>query len=210
MRAALGLDRVHLLGYSWGGMLALEYALTRSPGLASLVLQSCDASSPMAEIAIQRVYDGLPAEVRETLRRHEAAGTTDAPEYKAARRVFDVRHVCRIDPWPAFLQRAMARANWAIIAAMRERDDRHAPGGLKNWDVTADLGEIRLPTLVLGGRYDGIAPGQDEVLRDGILGAEWVRFEESSHFAHAEESGRFLGVLNDFLTRVERGTVQPA
>jgi proline-specific peptidase len=129
VRAALRLDRIHLLGFSWGGTLALEYAMTQPSGLASLVALSCGPSSRMAEDATERVYDELPREVRETLRRHEAAGTTDDPEYQAARQVFNVRHVCRIDPWPAFLERAVARANWAIGAAMRKRPDRHAPAG---------------------------------------------------------------------------------
>ena len=204
VRGALVLDRVHLLGFSWGGSLALEYALTRPAGLVSLVLHSAFASARAVGEVEQRAYDGLPPAVRDTLRRHEAAGTTDDPEYQAARRVFDLRHVCRIDPLPDFLQRAIAGANFAIGAAMADRDDRHAPVGRKNWDVTAHLGEIRVPTLVLGGRHDGFTAGQDEVLRDGIPGAEWVRFEESSHYAHAEEPERFLAVLDGFLTRVER------
>jgi L-proline amide hydrolase len=66
------------------------------------------------------------------------------------------------------------------------------------------LGAIQVPTLVLAGSYDGFAGGQDEVLRDGIASAEWVRFEESWPFAHAEEPERFFAVLNGFLTRVER------
>jgi proline-specific peptidase len=206
IRAALALDRLHLLGFSWGGALALEYALTRPPGVASLILHSTFASSRAAAAIEQRAYDTLPPEVAETLRRHEAAGTVDDPAYQAARRVFDLRYVCRIDPWPDFLQRAIARSNFAIADAMEDRDDRHAPGGRKNWDITAHLGEIQAPTLVLAGRHDGLA-GRGEVLRDSIPGAEWVRFEQSSHYAHAEEPEHFLAVLDRFLTRVE-GTEQ--
>ena len=204
VRAALGLERLHLLGFSWGGALALEYALTHPDGLASLILHSTFASCQAAAAIEQRAYDALPSETAETLRRHEAAGTIDDPAYQAARRVFDLRSVCRIDPWPDFVQRAIARANFAIADVMENRDDRHAPGGRKNWDVTTHLNEIQVPTLVLAGRYDGLAGGQDEVLRDGIVGAEWVRFEESSHYAHAEEPEHFLAVLDTFLTRVER------
>jgi proline-specific peptidase len=205
VRAALGLGRVHLLGFSWGGALALEYALERPEGLASLVLHSTFSRSRAADESQQRAYVGLPAGVATTLRRHEAAGTLDDPEYRAARRVFDLRHVCRIDPWPEFLGRAIARANFAVADAMEERDDRHAPGGRRNWDITPHLGEIRVPTLVIGGRHDGLVGGEDAVLRDAIPGAEWVRFEASSHYAHAEEPERFLAVLDGFLTRVERG-----
>ena len=172
--------------------------------LASLILHSTFASCRAAGAIEQRAYDALPPEIAETLREHEAAGTTDDSAYQAARRVFDLRYVCRIDPWPDFLQRAIAWANFAIAEAMEDRDDRHAAGGRKNWDVTAQLGEIRVPTLVLAGRYDGLDGGQDEVLRDGIAGATWVRFEESSHYAHAEEPERFVAVLDGFLTRVEQ------
>lgn len=207
VRAALGLDRLHLLGFSWGGALAIEYALTQPTGLASLMLHSTYASAQPARAAEDRLYDGLPPEVRDVLRRHEAKGTIDDPAYQAARRVFDLRHVCRIDPWPDFLQRAIARANWSVAEVMEDRDDRHAPGGRKNWDVTAHLGEILVPTLVLSGRHDGLVAGQDEVLRDGIPGAEWVRFEESSHYAHAEEPQHFLAVVETFMTRVEQAAV---
>ena len=204
VRAALGLDQLHLLGFSWGGALALEYVLTRPAGLASLVLHSAFASCQTTAAIEQRAYDALPPKIAQTLRTHEAAGTTDDPAYQAARRIFDLHFVCRIDPWPDFLQRAIARANFTIGAAMDERDDRHAPGGYKHWDITAHLGEIRIPTLVLGGRHDGLVGGQDEVLRDSIPGAEWVRFGASAHYAHAEEPERFLAVLDEFLTRIER------
>jgi proline-specific peptidase len=202
VRAVLGLDRLHLLGFSWGGALALEYALTQPAGLASLILHSTFASCQAGEAITQRAYNTLPPEIAETLRRHEAAGAIDDPAYQAARQVFDLRHVCRIDPWPDFLQRAIARANFSIADEMEDRDDRHAPGGHKNWEVTAHLGEIKVPTLILAGRYDGLAG--DDILRDGIPDAEWVCFEESSHYAHAEEPERFVAVLDEFLTRVER------
>jgi proline-specific peptidase len=204
VRQALGLDGVHLLGFSFGGALALEYALTKPAGLASLVLHSTFASSQAAVAREQRAYDQLPVDVAATLRRHEEAGTIDDPTYRAARQVFDLRFVCRIDRWPDFLQRAIANANFAIGAVMEDRDDRHAPGGYKNWDVTAHLGEIDVPTLVVGGRHDGLAGGQEAVLAATIPDAEVVVFEESSHYAHAEEPERFLAVLDDFLARVER------
>lgn len=208
VRDALGLEQLHLLGFSWGGALALEYALTQPDGLASLILHSTFASIKAAATIEQRAYDTLPPEIAQTLRTYEAAGTTDDPAYQSARRVFDLRFVCRIDPWPDYLQRAIAQANFTIGMAMDDRDDRHAPGGIKNWDVTAHLQEIRVPTLILTGRYDGLAG--DDVLRDGIPGAEWVRFEESSHYAHAEEPERFLTVLDQFLTRVERASATDA
>src|SRR5918911_5719625 len=89
VREALGLERIHLFGSSWGGMLAMEYALTQPRGLASLVLASAPASIPQWVEETGRLRAQLPAEVQEVLDRHEAAGTTDDPEYTDAAMVFN-------------------------------------------------------------------------------------------------------------------------
>src|SRR5207245_10049269 len=96
-------DRHHVLGQSWGGFLAQEYALTRPRGLRSLVLADTAASFPDFVAEANRLRTGLPPEVEATLRRHEEAGTTDDPEYEEACMVFYGRHLCRLDPWPAGL-----------------------------------------------------------------------------------------------------------
>jgi proline-specific peptidase len=106
VREALGLDRVHLFGNSWGGMLAMEYALTQPAGLESLVLASAPASIPQWVEETGRLRAQLPAEVKAVLDRREAAGTTDDPEYGEAAMVFNRRHVCRVDPWPDCVQRS--------------------------------------------------------------------------------------------------------
>src|SRR5207247_9365395 len=84
VRDALGLDRLHLFGSSWGGMLAMQYALTRPPGLASLVLSSSPASIPVWAEEANRLRGELPADVQGALDEYEAAGTLDAPEYAEA------------------------------------------------------------------------------------------------------------------------------
>src|SRR3954467_9553602 len=90
----------HVLGQSWGGFLAQEYAFTRPEGLRSLVLADTAASFPDFVREANRLREDLPPDVEATLRRHEDAGTTDDPEYGEACMVFYVRHVCRLDPWP--------------------------------------------------------------------------------------------------------------
>jgi L-proline amide hydrolase len=77
-------------------------------------------------------------------------------------------------------------------------------GTLKPWDVRERLGEIRVPTLLVSGRYDEATPAMQETLRNGIVGAEQHIFENSSHLPHAEEPEAFRAVVGDFLTRVER------
>jgi proline-specific peptidase len=205
VRQALGLDRLHLLGQSWGGMLAMEYALTQPEGLISLTIASSPASMIQWVDEANRLREDLPPEVQATLLRHEAAGTTDNPEYERAVRVFYLRHVCRVDPTPESVQRtfdAIAR-NPEVYHTMNGPNEFHVIGSLKNWDIIDRLGEINVPTLVTSGRYDEATPLIAQTVRDGIPGARWEVFEESGHVAHAEEPERYMQVLNAFLSEVE-------
>jgi proline-specific peptidase len=137
------------------------------------------------------------------MRRHEAAGTMKDPEYQTAAQVFYQRFVCRLDPWPAWLTQEAEEMNIDLNTHMYT-SELPRTGPLSRWDIRARLGDIRLPTLITAGRYDGAAGGQEQLLHDGIPGSELVIFEESSHYAHAEESDRYLAVLDDFLRRVEQ------
>ena len=202
---ALGLERVHILGHSWGGMLAMQYAIGQPEGLASLVVESSPANVPAWIAEVQRLRSELPPEVEATLRRHEEAGTTDDPEYEEAVMVFYRRHLCRTDPWPDWLVRCFEtlEANPEVYHSMNGPSEFHVIGTIKDWDISDRLGEIRLPTLILSGRYDEVTPATVEVVHRGIPGSEWVLLEESSHMAQAEEPERTLAVIREFLARVE-------
>jgi proline-specific peptidase len=208
IRNALGLERVHILGQSWGGMLAMEYALTKPEGLASLIIAGSPASIPQWIAEANRLRAELPPEVQAALTKHEEAGTTDAPEYQEAMLVFYARHVCRLDPWPDCVARAFEKLtqNPEVYNTMNGPSEFHVTGTLKNWDITGRLGEIRVPTLVASGRYDEATPAIAETVHRGITGSEWVIFEESSHLPHIEEPEKFMQVLGQFLSRVEAGT----
>jgi len=205
IRRALGLERVHLLGQSWGGMLAMEYALTKPAGLASLILADSLASMPQWIAEINRLRAELPSEVQATLLKHEAAGTTDDPEYQEGMMVFYGRHICRLDPWPDCLNRTLERVLQSpeVYSTMWGASEFHVTGTLKDWDIANRLDEIRVPALVVGGRYDEATPAMTEALHRGMAGSEWVIFENSAHMPHLEETKRYMQVLTDFLDRVE-------
>jgi proline-specific peptidase len=206
VRAALGLDRIHLFGSSWGGMLAMEYALTRPAGLASLVLASSPASIPVWAEETNRLRRELPEEVQRVLDEHEAAGTTDSPEYEAATMAFYERHVCRLDPWPDYVLRTFAglQEHPDVYLTMQGPNEFVITGTLKDWDITDRLGEIDVPTLITAGRHDEFTPRQAEALHRSIAGSELVTFEESSHMQFAEEPEHYRRVVAAFLDRVER------
>jgi L-proline amide hydrolase len=207
VREALGLERVHLFGNSWGGMLAMEYALTRPPGLASLVLASAPASIPQWVEETGRLRAQLPAEVQAVLDRHEQAGTTDDPEYTEAAMVFNRRHVCRVDPWPDCVLRSFEfiERHGVVYHTMNGPSEFHVTGTLREWSVVDRLGEIDVPTLVVTGEHDEATPAINRTVAEGIRGAESVVLEGASHMAHVEQTDDYLRLLDRFLSRVEQG-----
>ncbi|HSP71131.1 MAG TPA: proline iminopeptidase-family hydrolase [Gaiellaceae bacterium] len=203
VRDALGLAETHLFGSSWGGMLAMEYALTRPAGLASLTLASSPASIPLWAEETARLRSELPEDVRRVLDEHEAAGTTQSPEYVEATMAFYRRHVCRTDPWPDYVRSTLDRLFEEVYLTMQGPNEFVITGTLSDWDVTDRLPEIDVPTLVTSGRYDEATPRIAQAVHHGIPGSEWALFEHSSHMAFVEETERYLEVLDDFLSRVE-------
>jgi L-proline amide hydrolase len=205
LRDALDLPTVHVLGLSWGGMLGLEYALLKPGGLASLTVASGPASNSQWIAEAERLRHQLPAEVLAVLEHHERQGTTESSEYQQAMLVYYERHVCRQKPWPDCVKRSMAymMSNPEVYLTMNGPSEFHVTGTFRGWTVEDRLSEIDLPVLVTSGRYDECTPAIAQTVVEGIAGAEGVIFEESAHFAHAEEPGRYVTVLKGFLERVE-------
>ncbi len=206
IRRALGLVQVHLFGHFWGGMLALEYALTRPEGLAGLILAGAPASMRQFVDGTNRLRRELPPEVQCTLAEHEAAGTTEDPAYRGAMMEFYRRHFCRRQPWPESLTRSFDKwmGDPQVYLTMNGPSEFAVTGVLRDWDIVDRLGEIRVPTLITSGRYDEVTPDVIETVHHGIRGSEWVLFENSAHMAHLEEPHRYMEVLEEFLSRVER------
>jgi len=151
-----------------------------------------------------RLRDELPAEIQSVLLKHEAvllkheaAGTFNDPEYQTAMMEFYNRHVCRVVPNPEYVQRSFAKLgqNPEVYNTMNGPSEFHVIGTIKNWDVRHRLGEIHAPTLVTSGKYDEATPLIATTIQNGISGASWVLFEQSSHMAHVEETDRYIQVL---------------
>lgn len=207
LRRSLGLERVHLLGHSWGGQLAMEYALTQPAGLASLVLSDTLASASQWAEEARRLIQSLPPDIQQNIREHQAAGSTDSKEYQAAMKVFS-RHYAggHIDPKPEWVKEAFKKIeDNEVYLTMWGPSEFCVTGSLRDWDITGRLAEIRVPTLVLCGRDDEATPALAETIQRGIPGSELTIFEHSAHFPHIEETELYLQVLDRFLSRVESG-----
>jgi L-proline amide hydrolase len=200
--ATLGIaDRYHLLGQSWGGMLAAEHAVRRPAGLKSLTIADSPASMELWLSEANRLRGLLPPDVQATLLRHEADGTTDSDEYQKAEQVFNDRHVCRIVPNPP----EVAATNAAIAAdptvyhTMNGPSEFHVVGTLKGWTVIDRLDRIAAPTLLISGRHDEATEAVVQPFADRIPDVRWTIFEHSSHMPHIEEEEAYLRLVGAFL-----------
>jgi proline-specific peptidase len=211
VRDALGLERVHLLGQSWGGMLAMQYALDDPAGLASIVVADSPADMRHWVAEANRLRADLPAEIAATLTEHETAGTTSDPAYAAAVEVFYRRHVCRLAAWPdPFVRSIDAMTNDGFVYnVMNGPSEFHVIGKLKDWTILDRLHEIRVPTLLLSGAHDEATPAIVGAIAERIPNAAWIVFEESSHTPHLEEPAAFEAAVNGFLAGVEAEMFRP-
>jgi proline-specific peptidase len=206
VRAALGLERLHLFGSSWGGMLAMQYVLDRKPDLESLTLCGSPASMTRWVADCEELLAAEPAETRQAIREHEAAGFTACPEYQAAILGFYRRHVCRMSPWPAGLERSFAEAGYEVYHTMNGPSEFTVTGTLKTWDIMDRLGEIAVPALLVGGRYDECTPGHLEDMHERIAGSQLTIIEDASHLCFAEQPEEFNTIIDSFLDRTDRGS----
>jgi len=203
VRLQLGLERIHLLGTSWGGMLALEHVLSGAEGIVSLILSSTLAS--IEEWASEQLVlkSALPADVVEMLDRHERSETYDDPEYEQAMKVYFDRHFYRGPEPRAELELMDAGRGRDVYLAMQGPNEWTPTGALRGWDVRDRLGEIDVPTLVIRGRYDMCTDPIAKSLVNGIPDAREVVLEESSHTPLLEQTDRYLASIGAFMRQAE-------
>ena len=206
VRQSLGLERMHLFGNSWGGWLAMQYVLDRQPRLESLTISSSPPSVERAVREMNELRRQLPDDVQRVLDDHEARSFFNCPEYTAAVMVFYKRHLCRLDRWPEGVEQALGPGFGAgpYLTMWGPSEFGPVTGNLAGWDITDRLAEIRVPTLVTVGRHDEMRPEHMAVLADGIPGAEFAIFEESSHMAFVEERETYVATVRRFLESADR------
>ncbi len=202
LREELKLAQVHILGHSWGSMLAVDYMLTGPEGVKSLILAGPALSIPRYLRDVEVLRSKLPPAVQETLKRHEAAGTTDSKEYQDAAMVFYKRHLCRLDPWPPEMS-DNSSFGFEVYRTMWGPSEFYATGPLKDYDRTSRLHELRLPVLFTAGRYDETTPEQAEWYRSLVPGAKLAIFENSAHMTMLDEARKYIAVVRAFLRDVD-------
>jgi proline iminopeptidase len=203
VRRALKLDEVHILGHSWGTTLAAAYMLTKPSGVKSVIFSSPCLSAPMWEEDQKRNIAKLPVEVQETIRRCEAEGKTDSPEFKEAILAFSKEFVYRGEPDLEWLKAGAGMKNPEVYQTMWGPSEFTVHGNLKTFDCTSQLKEIDSPTLYTCGRYDEATPESTEYYSSQTPGSQFHVFENSAHMPYMEEPEEFLRVIGGFMKKVD-------
>lgn len=201
--AALKLERFHLLGHSWGSIVAAEYLWSRREGVASLVLASPVLSFPRYAAHGGKLRASLPPETRAVLDRAEAEGNFESREAQLATMEYYSRYFCRLNPWPECLLETLLGFGRQTYQTMQGPTEFIVTGNLRVYDCTARLGSIAVPVLVTCGRHDLSDPEAALADQRAIPGSEIAIFEQSSHMPHLEEEEAYLRTLADFLVRSE-------
>jgi L-proline amide hydrolase len=193
-------NKYNIVGQSWGGMLGMQFAIQKPKGLNAMVIADSPASMEVWVSEANKLRKELPPEVEATLLKHEAAETTEDPEYIAAVDVFYSRHLCRI-PQPPYVVASFDQlaADPTVYHTMNGPSEFHVIGSLKHWDIRPQLKEIQTPTLLVSGQYDEATPAMVKEINGLIPGSKWELFAESSHMPHVEEPAKFKRVVAEFL-----------
>ncbi len=201
-RAMFGDRKIHLFGNSWGGMLALAYAIKYQGHLKSLT--SCSGLSSGSQVIseMRKLIAQMPERYRSYIEKHEKDGDFANPEYVEATEYFYRQHVLRMDTWPDDVSEAAELADRrGTYARMSGPSEFTITGVIKDIEFTDRLNGIRIPVLITCGKYDEVTPAIAETLHAGIENSEAVMFQESSHLQFWEERAKYIDLLESFVRR---------
>ncbi|MFA5008260.1 MAG: proline iminopeptidase-family hydrolase [Candidatus Omnitrophota bacterium] len=205
IREALNLKKVHILGHSWGTMLAIDYILKLAPkGIISLIFSGPCLSATMWGLDQRKYLLELPLKIREIILKAERAENFDSKEYQDAMLDYYKLHVCRLPSWPDCLKRALSEMNYEIYKYMWGPSEFTITGTLKKYDRINELYKIKIPTLFTCGEFDETTPQTTDFYHKKIPQSEIFVFKNASHNHHLEKTKEYLMVISDFLKRVEK------
>jgi proline iminopeptidase len=202
VRKKLRLGKVDLLGHSYGGLLAIAYALKYQNNLRSLISLSGLDDVPLAIEEMEKMRLKLPRETLDLMKKCESEGNYDNPEYQAALNVFYKKYFCRLNEWPKELVYSLEHTSKPVYLTMNGPTEFGIIGGIRYWNVSRELKRIRVPTLVTYGRYDEVSPRVAQSIHRGIKGSKFVEFSKSSHMAMWEEPEKVLSTTARFLEKL--------
>jgi len=214
VRKALKLDKsnFYLLGHSWGGMLALEYALKYQQNLKALIISNMVPSIPAySRYAKDVLMPAMDQKALAEIKTLEAAKKFDDPRYEELlMNNFYVYHILRMpaDQWPDPVLRAFNKLNKKVYVPMQGPSELGTSGKLMRWDRSADLGRITVATLAVGARYDTMEPAQMEKIARGVKKGRYLYCSNGSHLAMYDDQQAYMSGVIQFIVDVDSGRLQ--
>ena len=211
VRKALGLnkDNFYLLGHSWGGILATEYALKYQDNLKGLIISNMMMSIPeYNQYAYNVLAKQLPPAVFDSIKAIEARGDYANPRYMELLMPYHyAKHICRIplDQWPDPMKRGLDHFNPDIYVLMQGPSEFGASGRLLNWDRKADMPKIKVPTLSIGGTYDTMDPAHMEWIAKTVQKGRFLLCPNGSHMSLWDDQENYMKGLISFMKDVDAG-----
>jgi proline iminopeptidase len=211
VRQALSLDasNFYLYGQSWGGILAIEYALEHQENLKGLIISNMMASIPAYNVYAQDVLmPAMDSEVLAEIQALEEAEDYDNPRYmELLVKHHYVDHILRMpaDEWPDPVNRAFARINYEIYTPLQGPSELGASGKLVNWDRTASLSEIQVPTLVIGAEHDTMDPKHMKWMASAFPNGRYLYCPNGSHLAMYDDQVTYFEGLIEFIRDMDVG-----
>jgi proline iminopeptidase len=207
VRQALGLGRENfvLLGHSWGGILAIEYALKYQQHLRGMVVSNMMSSVPAYnDYAEQVLMPQMDQPALAEIKQLENSGQIEDPRYmELLLEQHYVHHILRMPPeqWPEPAQRGFDHINPAIYVSMQGPSELgiSADASLHDWDRTADLSSVTVPTLVIGARYDSMDPSHMEMMAGRFPAGQYLYCPQGSHMAMYDDQQTYFAGLISFL-----------
>ncbi|HEY5034879.1 MAG TPA: proline iminopeptidase-family hydrolase [Candidatus Dormibacteraeota bacterium] len=216
VRLALDLDRdnFYLAGHSWGGVLAIEYALRFQQHLKGLVISNMMASIPAYNEYANRVLKpGIDPVAMAEIERIEATGEFTQPRYmELLVEHHYVHHVLRLpaDKWPDPVNRAFAKINYPLYTLMQGPSELGASGKLVDWDRSADLHRISVPTLVIGATHDTMDPAYMKMMAGLFTKGRFHLCPNGSHMAMYDDQETYFEGLIGFIRAIEQDAGEAA
>jgi len=203
VRQALGLAQVHILGTSWGTILALEYMKTHPTGVRSLVMASAALDIHQWQADADSLKSTLPDSTRKVIDDAERRGATDSPAYQAAMMEYYQRYVARRQPWSPDIDSTFAQLGQSVYTTMDGPSEFTLTGTLRDYDGTAFLKELTVPVLYTCGEYDEALPRTVAAFARATPDAEMRIFPGAAHVTMEDDSVAYVAAIRDFLHRVE-------
>jgi proline iminopeptidase len=213
VRQALGLnkDNFYLYGQSWGGILAMEYALKYQNHLKGLVISNMMASIPAYEkYAAEVLGPQLPPEIYKEIKAMEANNDFANPKYEElVTKHYYTEHVLRmpLEEWPESINRAFKHLNPNIYVFMQGYSEFGVTGdaSLKGWDVSDKLKTLAVPTLVIGATHDTMDPNYMKWMSNEVQNGRFLLCPNGSHLSQYDDQKTYMNGLIKFVKDVDSG-----